>query len=276
MVWRQVVASVELGKAAWRRLGGDGSALIDVQNGNVAWSAADHLIGIAHNAGDSLDAMDRSLRHGAGVIEIDVVSSRGRLYAGHRRQIPWLGPWLFRRPTLEQVWVASAPVAIMLDLKESSPVFLARLFAFLAEHGRDRLVILVSGNPATLQAFQRQMPDVIRLYGASPPGRLEAFMNDEALIALVNGLNLRHERIDRQVGAWANARGLWLIAWTVNDFARARELAEIGVDIITTDNLAILSQLRGDASAIADRERGARHNTNPVVESTGPVREGRE
>ncbi|MGI8643098.1 MAG: glycerophosphodiester phosphodiesterase [Thermomicrobiales bacterium] len=276
MAWRQAVSIVDLGKAAWQRLGGDGSALIEVPDDNVAWPASDHVVTIAHNAGDNLTATERSLRHGAAVIEIDVVSFRERLYAGHRRPISWIGPWLFRRPTLEQIWAVSAPAAVMLDLKESSPAFLERLFTFLSVHARDRLVILVSGNPATLEAFQRRMPEVIRLYGASPTGRLEAFMQDDELIALVDGLNLRHDRIDSAVGAWTTKRGLWLIAWPVNEFQRARDLIKCGVDIITTDNLAMMTAINGDVHDLIKRRRGARHNTNPVDVSTGPVREGRE
>lgn len=247
------------------RLSGDGSALIDHQDDVAPLPDADRVMTIAHNAGDNLEATARSLRHGAGIIEIDVAASGDRLAAAHRAPLPWIGKRLFRRPTLEQAWTASAPMPVMLDLKDSSPAFLDRLFTFLSVHGRHRLVILVSGNPATLETFQRRMPGVIRLYGASPPGRLEAFMADDALIALVDGLNLRHQRIDEAVGAWANASGLWLVAWTVNDFDRARALIELGVDVMTTDNLAIMAALNGDPTALAARTERARHNTNPVV-----------
>ena len=248
----------------WRRLSGDGSGLVQVIDDARPWPGGDRVAAIAHNAGDSLDATAHALRHGAAVIEIDVVACRGRLYAGHRTLLPWVGPWLFRRPSLEYVWAASAPVALMLDLKEASPPFLELLFAFLEVHGGERLVIVVSGRPSTLRAFQQRMPWVVRLYGASPPGRLEAFRQDEALIALVDGLNLRHDRIDAEIGSWADARGLWLVAWTVNDFERGRQLIGYGVDAITTDNLAIMAALGGDVAGTARRKKIARHNTNPV------------
>lgn len=261
---------------SWRRLGGDGSALIDIQDDNAEWPRADQVVTIAHNAGDDLTATALALDHGAAIIEMDVVESGGQLYAGHRKPLPRVGPRLSRRPTLVDSWVVSAPAAVMLDLKEASPCFLDLLFAFLAEHGEGRLVILVSGRPATLAAFRRRMPGVVRLYGASPPGRLDAFLRDETLIELVDGVNLRHERIDPALGQWANARGLWLVAWTVNDFKRARELIEMGVDALTTDNLAIMEKLRGDIRVVPGQKLASNTTRTRSDNRPGPCGKGRE
>jgi glycerophosphoryl diester phosphodiesterase len=43
---------------------------------------------------------------------------------------------------------------------------------------------------------------------------------------------------------WAHRHKLLILAWTVNDSQRLNELVRLGVDGITTANLAILQALR--------------------------------
>lgn len=232
-------------KARWRRLSGDGSALIDGPAGDESFTRQKDVAAIAHNAGDTLQAISRALSHGAQVIEMDIVSIGDELYAGHRKSTSRFGRWLFRGPRLIDTWTATGSAAVMLDLKEASARFHELLFGFLQAHGCDRKVLLVSGNATTLAMFQRRAPDVLRFYGASPGGRLSAFMQDDELVRMVDGLNLRHDLIDGAVAEWTRAHGLLLIAWTVNDPRRVADLIELGVDAITTDNLAIIEALTG-------------------------------
>ncbi len=48
-----------------------------------------------------------------------------------------------------------------------------------------------------------------------------------------------------ETGRWLESTGLLVLAWTVNDLARLNELVQLGVDAITTDNLAIMELLGG-------------------------------
>jgi hypothetical protein len=43
------------------------------------------VLGVAHNAGNNLGTLSTALHYGADVMEIDVISARGQLVAGHRR-----------------------------------------------------------------------------------------------------------------------------------------------------------------------------------------------
>ena len=56
---------------------------------------------------------------------------------------------------------------------------------------------------------------------------------------------MQHSQITGDIMATFKAREQRIIAWTVNDLARVNELVRLGVDGITTDNLAILSLLGG-------------------------------
>ena len=48
------------------------------------------VLGVAHNAGNNLGTLATALRYGADVIEIDVISARGRLVAGRNQPLPRL------------------------------------------------------------------------------------------------------------------------------------------------------------------------------------------
>jgi glycerophosphoryl diester phosphodiesterase len=43
--------------------------------------------------------------------------------------------------------------------------------------------------------------------------------------------------------AWAHQHGLLVVAWTINDSVRLNQLLRMGIDGVTTANLAILRAL---------------------------------
>jgi len=209
------------------------------------------VFAVAHNSGDRLGTTVEAIAHGADVIEIDVVSMHGRLYAAHSRPLPFLGPRAFRGPTLGEVWNASARAgAVKLDLKQSSAAFYDLVFAFLDAHRDGRPVIVVSSSPSALRAFQARAPDVYRFINATDANRQRALQRDPELLALIDGVSVRHDVLDADIAAWFDEQGVVTMAWTVNDLKRVNELVKLGVDAITTDNLAIMELL-------GDRDRGA-------------------
>jgi len=50
--------------------------------------------------------------------------------------------------------------------------------------------------------------------------------------------------VDANLVTWAHRHKLLILAWTVNDGQRLNQLVRLGVDGITTANLAILRTLR--------------------------------
>jgi glycerophosphoryl diester phosphodiesterase len=61
-------------------------------------------------------------------------------------------------------------------------------------------------------------------------------------------ISIRHSLLTRERVADLRGRGVTMIAWTVNDAARAHELISWGVDGITSDSLVLLQRLRDPAS----------------------------
>lgn len=204
------------------------------------------VFAVAHNSGDDLYATLDAISYGADVIEVDVISVDGRLYAAHDMPPIWIGETVFRGPPLAQIWAASGgAAAIKLDLKEASPEFHALLFDFLADRRGQRQVIVVSGSPDTLRLFAEREPDVLRFFGAGNGDRLQLIDDDPEFAAIVDGITIRQHLIDEELAVWLEERNLLTVAWTVNDFERVNELIELGVDGITTDNLAIMKLLGG-------------------------------
>jgi glycerophosphoryl diester phosphodiesterase len=50
--------------------------------------------------------------------------------------------------------------------------------------------------------------------------------------------------VDANLVTWVHQHKLLILAWTVNDSQRLNQLVRLGVDGITTANLAILRALR--------------------------------
>lgn len=147
-------------------------------------------------------------------------------------------------PSLHAAIEIKAPAAGM-----TSPAIqeLARAFEAVAERSHDRL-LLHSFDPAVLQTLAREMPSITRfqivpslseiLPGLFPC--LEAAL-DYAL-GYAQGLSLPDEDVSRLIVDSAKLRGLDVYVWTVNDAARIRELAAMGVDGIITDDPALASR----------------------------------
>jgi glycerophosphoryl diester phosphodiesterase len=204
------------------------------------------VFGIAHNSGDTLATTRSALAHGADVIEIDVDMLNGRLISTHDTPLPRIGGGFFRGPTLEQAWQASAEAdVVQLDLKRSTPAFLALLFAFLDQHqdDNDRMVIVSTRDVPTLYRLRLHAPQVYRFLSIGSQAQLERLENDADLIALTDGVTIRQNLVNEQSMGRLREMNVVVIAWTVNDLVRANELVRFGVDGIVTDNLAIVELL---------------------------------
>src|SRR5215467_4352780 len=119
-----------------------------------------HVLGVAHNAGNNLGTLAAAERYGADVIEIDVISARGQLVAGRDQPWPWLARQLFRGPTLADAWDQAAPATVVkLDLKQTDRGFLDDLVAFLTPRAKGRRVMISTGDQSALLYLHRRLPD---------------------------------------------------------------------------------------------------------------------
>ncbi|MPZ98590.1 MAG: hypothetical protein GEU80_04475 [Dehalococcoidia bacterium] len=204
------------------------------------------VLGVAHNSGNSMVALKRALDHQDGAIEIDVVSDQGVLRAAHRPPVRYIGRFLLRSPTLEDVWEeASGASLVKLDLKESSPLFVRRVLDFLDAHPQ-RTVAVSSPYIAVLEAFQHERPQTIRMLSIRTQPRLDQLLTSPDELRTVHGVTIHHSLLDAQRMDALHDAGLLIAAWTVNDLDRLNELVELGVHAVTTDNLAITELLGGD------------------------------
>ena len=204
------------------------------------------IFGIGHNSGRTLAATKQALGHGADIVEIDVRSLNGQLVSSHFPILAIGESSSFNGPTVEQVWVASTDAeAIQLDLKESSDAFVQDVIAFLREHAGEIQVMVTSPDIATLTRLAGVSPNAVRFLSVRDQAAVIHLLADTSTCRSFEGVSIREDLLDATWIHRMHAAGLLVFAWTVNDRRRADELVRLGVDGITTDNLALLEQLGG-------------------------------
>ena len=202
------------------------------------------VLGVAHNAGNNLGTLATALRYGADVVEIDVISARGQLVAGRDQPLPRLARQVFQGPTLAEAWDrAAAADVVKLDLKQTDRGFLNDLVAFVAPRAKSRRVMIASGDPGTLLYLHSRLPEVTMLFSLGSPDAVHQLQSDPALRKAIGGVSAFQGLVDANLVGWLHQHKLLVLAWTVDDSQRFNELVRLGVDGITTANLAILRAL---------------------------------
>jgi glycerophosphoryl diester phosphodiesterase len=199
------------------------------------------VLGVAHNAGNNLGTLSTALHYGADIMEIDVISARGQLVAGRDHWWGWLARQLFRGPTLAEAWDRAAAAGIVkLDLKQTDRAFLNDLVTFVAPRASSRRVMISSDDQEALLYLHTRLPDVTLLFSVNGPDALHQLQSDPTLQQAIGGASVFQGLVDANLVTWAHRHKLLVLAWTVNDSQRLNELVRLGVDGITTANLAIL------------------------------------
>lgn len=202
------------------------------------------VLGVAHNAGNNLGTLATGLRYGADVIEIDVMSARGQLVAGRPQPWAWLAERLFQGPTLAEAWNHAADADVTkLDLMQTDRAFLTELADFLAPRAGSRRVMISSRDPDALLYLHRRLPDVTLLFSVAYPDAVHQLQSDHPLQKAIGGASVFQGLVDANLVSWMHGHKLIVLAWTVNDSQRFNQLVRLGVDGITTANLAILKAL---------------------------------
>jgi len=208
------------------------------------------VLGVAHNAGNNLGTLATALNYGADVIEIDVISARGQLVAGRDHWPSWLARQVFQGPALKQAWDHAAAAGIVkLDLMQADRSFLADLAAFLAPRAGSRRVMISSRDAGALLYLHRRLPDVTLLFSVAGPDAVRQLQSDAALQQAIGGVSVFQGLVDANLVTWVHQHHLLILAWTVNGSERFNQLVRLGVDGITTANLAILRALGVTGSA---------------------------
>lgn len=204
------------------------------------------IFGVGHNSGDTISTSIQAVLHGADVVEIDVVLSDGVLYAGHNAPNRIFGQTSFQGPRLRDAWVvSSAAGAVQLDLKISSQAYIDLVGAFLSTRPAYTAIVLSSAYPDVLTALSERVPKAVLLLSVGSSSRYEALKNEPETIAQIDGVSIREDLVTEESADWLHEQNLQIWAWAVNQPTRAAELAALGIDGLTTDNLAILDALAG-------------------------------
>lgn len=141
-----------------------------------------------------------------------------------------------RVPTLDEVLaLARGRVMALAELKDPDVERLPGILAeALARHEMTERTLVISFHVASLRRFRKIAPDIPvgRLaLPYDPPGRRALAVRADAALGFFGAL-------DRRVVRSAQAAGLEVYSWTVNDPAALRRVAGLGVDGIISDDVA--------------------------------------
>jgi glycerophosphoryl diester phosphodiesterase len=208
---------------------------------------------VAHRTPRSRPACEALAAAGARIFEADVqLDDAGRIVVSH--WLPW-GQWGLQRdnwrvrwhtssrrdPTLADI-VAIVPerCQISLDMKEKTDDRRRRLIdALVAELPDPSRFVVCGGRPGHLGPLRAAG---FRTWHSA--GTVAQLQNLLALGAIEDeAVSVRHSLLSRDVVAQLHQQVSTVVAWTVNDPSRAREMREFGVDGVTTDRTAVLRQL---------------------------------
>ena len=95
-------------------------------------------------------------------------------------------------------------------------------------------IVFISFGWNTIVDIQKEFPENKCYWLSSSKSGLNKKI-DQAVENGLAGLNLRHSVIDKEIVEIANAKGLEVLTWTVDDPLEAKRLTEIGVTGITTN-----------------------------------------
>ncbi|MGZ4603578.1 MAG: glycerophosphodiester phosphodiesterase, partial [Kineosporiaceae bacterium] len=88
-----------------------------------------------------------------------------------------------------------------------------------------------------------RLPHAMLLLSLAFPDAVKLLTADPAPATSIDGVSVFQGLVDANLVAWVHQKGLIVLAWTVDDGRRLGQLVDLGVDGITTANLAVLRAL---------------------------------
>ena len=194
---------------------------------------------VAHNAGNQEETARRANSHNAAGIEVDVRYVDGVLYATHSAPASFMPKRAWQAQKLRDAWDYSAGATVLkLDLKSTGQNALEALVRFVQARPTDQQILIVSKSQDALTLLDERLPDTVQILSLSTGYDVDLLLDEDGRIDGVDGISIPEWALTPHRIEGLKARGYLIDAWTVNDVARLVELASMGVDAITTDNLA--------------------------------------
>lgn len=200
---------------------------------------------IAHGGGNSVALAHDFLDQGADFLEVDLWLRDGHFEARHERRLRWLPllfeKWYLRRAPgalygLDELLNETAEhnAGIFLDLKNGGASAAALLRRVLARTAHPRRVVASSQQWLALRSIRELLPEVEAFYSIDVRAKLDLFLSITDRDTRPRGVSCRHSLLSERIVELLHKRGLLVVAWTVDDVERARELVGWGVDGLTT------------------------------------------
>jgi glycerophosphoryl diester phosphodiesterase len=212
------------------------------------------IIRCAHGAGNSRRALQLALDAGVDLVEVDVWYANGRLHARHERAV-WRLPVIYDkwrvelRPELfsltDLLFLVGDHARVLVDVKGANPRLPSAIAAAVRSADAAGRVAICGQYWPVLDAIAREEPrlDLYHSLGQRKHFAIYRQATPQPDGVRVAGVSALHKLLTEADVRLFQARGLRVIAWTVNKAAEAGKLADWGVDGITSDRLDLLAQL---------------------------------
>ncbi len=206
---------------------------------------------IAHGGGNSPDASAEALASHAAFLEVDLWVRRGRFEIRHERRIPGPLPLLFERWYLtpaprhayqlgDLLTACHGRAGVLLDFKNGAGEAPSLLREALTRFGQGVHVLASSQNWTILREVNVACPRIDCYYSIDTQEQLDLFHSVLEHDPLPMGVSCRHSLLTREVVASLHDAGMAILAWTVDDADRAQQLANWGVEAITTNEVGAI------------------------------------
>ena len=215
---------------------------------------ADHVIAVAHRAGNDRAALERALSVGVDAVEADLRWDGGRIVTRHARRLPFLPVYwdrwylrLDRRPQLtldellERIRGRARPY---LDLKATHQSFLSALLETLRRHEAVDDADISSSCWGQLAELRRSEPRLRLLRTVGDERQRAAYLALPSDDPLGAGIAIRRNLLDEELASDARVRGVPVYVWEVADLEAARQVVAWGATGVVADSLELLRALR--------------------------------
>jgi glycerophosphoryl diester phosphodiesterase len=103
--------------------------------------------------------------------------------------------------------------------------------------------MISSRDSQALLYLHGRLPGVTLVFSVAGPDAVHQLKSDSALQNAIGAVSVFQGLVDANLVTWVHQHRLKILAWTVNDGQHFNQLVRLGVDGITTDNLAIIRAL---------------------------------
>ena len=197
---------------------------------------------VAHNAGNQEETAHRAISHNAAGIEVDVRYVDGVLFATHSAPASFMPKRAWQAPRLRDAWnYADGATVLKLDLKSTGENALESLVRFIQARPSAQQILIVSTSQDALIYLDAELPDTIQILSLSTGYEVDLLLEQDDRLKGVDGISIPEWALTPHRIEGLKLNGYLIDAWTVNDIERLVELTSLGVDAITTDNLAFFS-----------------------------------